>query len=195
VSGPGALGTFVKHEGLPVATAAMLLIPACTLTAMAAAVSWSHRRGRNPKLETLPILIAAFAGLLLVILASTDSVHRIDFGSANTEDGAFIASAAATIWLVGALWLPRVRRIGALLVTLGTFGVWSSFVTLHLLKGGTSLSAIASSSGLVWAIVAVAAAGLAAASFVAALGLLGMALIRRRPAALPAGSQPASRRV
>jgi len=38
VSGAGALGTLVKHEGLPVATVAMALVPACAVVSKMAPV-------------------------------------------------------------------------------------------------------------------------------------------------------------
>jgi hypothetical protein len=192
VSGPGALGTFVKHEGLPVATAAIALVPACALVVMSAAVAWTNPNTRNPRLETTALLIAAFAGAVLVILQATDGVHRDNFGSAKTEDGAFAAAVVASFWLAGGLWLARARRTGALLIAVSTLIVWYSFVTLHLVKGGTSMSQIASTSGPIWAIIDVAAAILAAASFLMALALLVLSLIRRKRAAVRAPGPYAS---
>src|SRR2546429_5048121 len=49
------------------------------------------------------------------------TLFRSDFGSATPEDGAFAAAVAIILWLVGALWLARARRTGALLIMLGTF--------------------------------------------------------------------------
>jgi len=193
VSGPGALGTFVKHEGLPVATVAMALVPACALVVMSAAVSWTNPRARNPRLDTIAVLVASLAGAALVILQATDGVRRIDFGTANTEDGAFAAAVIASLWLAGGLWIARLRRTGALMIAVATFIVWYSFVTLHLVKGGTSLSEVASMSGVIWALISAAATVLAAASFLFALGLLGMSIVRRKPSAIAAGSQPARR--
>jgi hypothetical protein len=193
VSAAGALGTFVKHEGLPVATVAMTLVPACAVVVITAAVSWTNPRGRNPRLETLPLLVAAFLGAALVILQATDSVHRADFGRANVEDGAFAAAVSASLWLLGGLWIARVRRTGAILIALATFIVSYSFVTLHLVRGGTTMSEIASTSGPVWAVISVAVAVLAAASLLLAVGLLAVSIIRRKPAALPGGTQPAQR--
>ncbi len=190
VSSAGALGTFVKHEGLPVATAAMALVPACAVVVISAAVCWTKPRGRNPRLDTVPLLLVAVAGAALVILQATDGVHRLDFGSANTEDGAFAAAIAASLWLLGGLWIARVRRTGALLTALATFIVWYSFVTLHLVKGGTSLNEIASSSGTIWAVISVAAAVTAAASFLVALGLLALTIVgsRRSTPVVPASA-------
>jgi hypothetical protein len=193
VSSAGALGTFVKHEGLPVATVAMALVPACTVVVISAAVSWTKPGGRNPRPETLPMLFAALLGAALVILQATDGVHRADFGRANVEDGAFAAAITASLWLVGGLWLARVRRTGALIVMLATFIVWYSFVTLHLVKAGTSLSEVASTSGPIWAVISFAATVLAGASFLVALGLLVLSILRRKPGAVPVGKQPARR--
>jgi len=120
VSGAGALGTFVKHEGLPVATVAMALVPACALVVMSAAVSWTNPSARNPRQETIALLLASLLGAVFVILQATDGVHRTDFGTANTEDGAFAAAIVASLWLAGGLWIGRVRRTGALLIVVAT---------------------------------------------------------------------------
>lgn len=193
VSAAGALGTFVKHEGLPVATVAMALIPACALIVMSAAVAWTNPKGRNPRLETIALLVASVVGATLVILQATDGVHRIDFGTANTEDGAFAAAIVASLWLAGGLWVARVRRTGALLIAVATFIVCYSFVTLHLINGGTSLTEVASTSGVIWAVISAAATVLAAASFVVALTLLALAVVRpRRSKTAPAA--PAAQR-
>ena len=180
VSGPGALGTFVRHEGLPIATAAMALVPACATVIMSAAVCWTNPRARNPRLETVAVLLASIAGAAFVILQATDGVHRIDFGTANTEDGAFAAAIVASLWLAGGLWIARVRRTGALLIAVATFIVCYSFVTLHLFQGGTSLQEIASKSGVIWVWISGAATVLAAASFVVALTLLVLSVLRPR---------------
>lgn len=192
VSGPAALGTFVKLEGLPVATVDMALVPACALVVMSAAVAWSNPRGRTTRLETLPILIAALIGAILVILQATDDLHRADFGSANLEDGAFAAAVLATAWLAGGLWIARVRRTGAILIALSTFIVGYAFITLHILGSGTSVSEIASKSGVIWAAIAGATAVLAGASFLLAVGLFVWSFARPRRARLPA-SQPVRR--
>jgi hypothetical protein len=193
VSGPGALGTFVKHEGLPVATVAMALVPACALTVMCAGVSWTNPRARNPRLETVALLVASVIGAALVILQATDGVHRIDFGKANIEDGAFAAAIVASIWLAGGLWIARVRRTGALLIALATFIVGYSFVTLHLVRGGTTVSEIGSTSGAIWAWISAAATVLAAASFVLAVGLLVLSLVRPARAIRSGAGQPIRR--
>ena len=196
VSGAGALGTFVKHEGIPVATVAMALVPACALVVMSAAVSWTNPSARNPRQETIALLLASLLGAVFVILQATDGVHRTDFGTANTEDGAFAAAIVASLWLAGGLWIGRVRRTGALLIVVATFIVWYSFVTLHLVKGGTSVREIASTSGVIWALISAAATVLAGASFVVALTLLALALVRpgrsKQPQTAPA-AQRASR--
>lgn len=193
VSGPGALGTFVKHEGLPVATAAMALVPACAAVILSAAVCWTNPKGRNRRLETAALLVAACAGAVLVILQATDGLHRADFGTANVEDGSFAAAVVASLWLAGGLWIARVRRSGALLIAVATFIVWYSFVTLHLVKGGTSMSEVATKSGIIWVLISAAATVLAAASFLLTLGLLVMSVVRRQPTAIAAGSQPVRR--
>ena len=180
VSGPAALGTFVKHEGLPVATAAMALVPACALIVISVGVCWTNPKARNPRLETIALLVASLAGAALVILQATDGVHRIDFGTANTEDGAFAAAIVASIWLAGGLWVARVRRTGALLIAVATFIVCYSFVTLHLVNGGTSMSEIAAKSGVIWVLISAAATVLAAACFVVALTFLARSVLRPR---------------
>jgi hypothetical protein len=177
-SGTGALGTFVKSEGLPVATVAMGLLVACVLTVVSAAVLWGNPKGRDRRLDTLPLLLVAAAGAVLVILQATDGVHRDSFGSSNTEDGAFAAAVTASLWLLGGWWIARARRVGALLIILATFIVWYSFLTLHLLKGGIPLSVVATKSGVIWAVFSASAAILAAASFLTALALFVLAILR-----------------
>jgi hypothetical protein len=181
-SAPGAMGGFVRLEGLPVAPVAMGLLCACIVSVIIATVAWGTPRGRVRRLDTLPLLLAAVVGAVLVILQATDGVHRDNFGTANTEDGAFAAALTASVWLLGAFWIARLRRVGALIIVLATFIVWYSFVTLHLLKGGTSLSEIASKSGLAWAVFATSAAIVAAASFLVALALFAVAVVQRRRA-------------
>ena len=178
VTGPWVIDTYVKDEGLPVATVLIALLPACALTAMAAVVSWSHSSGRNPRLETVPLLVVAVVGAIVVVLHATDNVQRADFGSAKPEDGAFAAAVAVILWLAGALWIACARRTGAILMALGTFIVWYSFVTLHVIAG-TPLTTIASQSGWIWAGVAPGCAVLALASFLAALTFLAFDVVRR----------------
>jgi hypothetical protein len=186
-AGSAALGSFVKSEGLPVATAAMGLLCACVVTVVAAAVAWGNAQGRDRRLNTLPLLLIAVAGAALVILQATDGVHRDSFGTATTEDGAFAAAVTASLWLLGGLWIARLRRVGALIIMLATFIVWYSFIGLHLLKGGTTLSQVAAKSGVVWAVFSAAAAILAAASFLVAFALFVVAVVqRRRPKSAPA---------
>jgi len=84
------------------------------------------------------------------------------------------------------------RRTGALLTALATLGVCYSFLTLHLAKGGTSLSLIATKSGLVWAIIAVAVTILAAASLLTALVFFALAVVPPRSKSAPAAAQRAS---
>lgn len=180
-AGAGGLGTFVKTEGLPVATVAMGLLCACVLTVVSAAVAWGDPRGRYRRLDTLPLLLVAVVGAVLVILQATDGVQRDTFGSSSTEDGAFAAAVTASLWLLGGLWIARVRRVGALIIMLATFIVWYSFIGLHLVKGSTSLSQVAAKSGVVWAVFSAAAAILAAASFLVALALFAIAVARGRP--------------
>jgi hypothetical protein len=181
VSAPWDIHILSLHEGLWTAAVLMAILPACALTAMAAVVSWGHPKGRIRRLETLPLLIVALAGTILVILYETDSLRRGDFGSANAEDGTFAAVAAAILWLVGAFWMARVRLVGAILVALGSFILAYSFITLHVVAG-TPVSGIAKTSGWLWAGVGLAMATLAAASFVAALAFLVAPLLRRQSA-------------
>jgi hypothetical protein len=166
------------HEGLAVAAVLMALLPACALTAMAAVVSWGHPNGYDPRPRTLPLLLVSVVGTILVVLHATDNLRRVDFGTANAEDGTFAAVVAVMLWLVGALWIARVRRIGAISIALGTFMVWYSFITLHVVHG-TSVSTIAAQSGTIWAGIALGMATLAAASFVTALAFLVEPLVRR----------------
>jgi hypothetical protein len=192
-AGPASLGSFVKSEGLPVATVAMGLLCACVLTVVTAAVAWGNARGRDRRLNTLPLLLLAVAGAVLVILQATDGVHRDSFGTANTEDGAFAAAVTASLWLLGGLWIARLRRVGALIIMLATFIVWYSFIGLHLLKGGTTLSQVAAKSGVIWAAFWASATILAAASFLVAFALFAAAVVqRRRPR--PAPAAPAAQR-
>lgn len=193
VTGPGELFTFAKQEGLAMATADMALVLACTVVVMAAAVSWTNPRRRSRRFETLPLLLVALVGGLLVILTATDGVHRDKFGAMNPEDGSFIATAAASIWLAGGLWIARVRRTGAFLIALAAVVVCYTFVMVHYAKGGTPLSVVAAESGVVWAVIAAAAVILAAASFLVVLGLLALPIIRRKPTVVSAGTQPARR--
>jgi hypothetical protein len=180
VSAPWEIDVYAKREGLAVAAVLIALLPACALTTMGAIVSWSHPRGRLRQLETLPLLLVSLLGAILAVLHTTDNVGRKDFGTATPEDGAFAAAVAVILWLVGALWLARARRTGALLIMLGTFILADGFITLHLL-GGTPLSGIASKSGVVWAGIALGMATLAVASFVAALTFLVAGLAPRGP--------------
>jgi hypothetical protein len=193
VSGPRGLSILVRQEGLPVAPAAMGLVTACILIMISAAVAWGNARGRDRRLTTLPLLLAALLGAVLVILQATDGVHRDSFGSANAEDGAFAAAVTAALWLLGGLGIARLRRVGALMIALATFIVWYSFIGLHLLKGGTTLSAVAAKSGVIWAVFSAGAAILAAASFLVALALFAVAVVRsRRAKSAPAA--PAAQR-
>src|SRR5260370_4409004 len=61
-AGPASLGSFVKSEGLPVATAAMGLLCACVLTVVAAGVAWGNPEARDRRLNTLRLLLLAVAG-------------------------------------------------------------------------------------------------------------------------------------
>jgi len=190
-----AIGSYVLKEGLPVAAALIGLVVACVITMMAAIVCWGHATGTYRRRETLPILIVAAIGALLAVLEATDNVHLAGkalpgFGTTGAEDGAFVAAIVAALWLIGGLWIARVRRTGALLIALAAFMVCYSFVILHV-RGGTPLNVIATKSGMIWAVIAVALTVLAAASLVAALAILAFSIVRRKPAAAPAGTQTA----
>jgi hypothetical protein len=190
VVGPADIDTFWKAEGLPVAGVDMALIPACVLVISSAVVCWSTPRGRVRRLTMLPVLIVALLGAVCVLLQATDDIRRADFGAANAEDGTFAAAVLSTGWLIGGLWIARARRTGALIIAVSTAGVWFSFVTVHLVKGGVTIDTIASRSGVVWAMVAAGATILAGASFLFSLGLLALSIVRpvRQPAAEPAKS-------
>jgi len=176
---PFDIHVYSLREGLWVAALLMAILPATALTAMAAIVSWSHPTGRIRNPRTIPLLFVSVIGAILVILNATDSLRRVDFGTANPEDATFAAVASVILWLVGAFWIARVRRVASILIALGTFIVWYPFITLHVVSG-TSISAIASNSGPVWAAIALAMATLAAASFIAALALVVDPLVRRQ---------------
>lgn len=191
--GAVSMTDFVKLEGLPIVAVDMALLVACITVVISAGVAWTNPKGRNRRIDTLPVLIAALLGATLVILQATDDFGRTDFGSANPEDGAFAAAILAALWLVGGLWIARVRRTGALLIVLATFGIWYSFVTIHLLEGGTSPNAIVAKSGWFWALVGAGAAILAAASFLVSIGLLVWSFVPRKRAATSRASQPVRR--
>jgi hypothetical protein len=197
-SSAGAIGSFVRMEGLPVAPALMGLVLACVLTIMAALVGWGHATGYPGGRETLPLLIVATVGALLAILEATDNVHLAGnalpgFGTTTAEDGAFVAALTASLWLIGALWIASMRRTGAVLTALATFSVCYSFVTLHLAKGGTTLSLIATKSGLIWELIAVAVAILAAASLLGALVFFAVAILAPRRSTSAPAAERASR--
>src|SRR2546423_662579 len=150
----------------------------------------SGRRRSGPFL--LPArLVLLGSGVLALGLAAFNLFHEFHAGQV---DGVYtiIAAVVAAIWLVGGLWVGRVRRTGALLIALATFGVAYSFLSLHLIAG-TSVTEIQSTSGTGWAVVAAAAAVLATASFLIALGLVIVSLVRRRPTAVAATAQAARR--
>jgi hypothetical protein len=173
-SSSGAIGSFVRMEGLPVAAALMGLVLACVITIMAALVGWGHATGYSRGRGTLPLLIVAMTGALLAILEATDNVHLAGiglpgFGKTTAEDGAFVAALTATLWLIGALWIAWMRRTGAILVAAATFGICYSFV------------------------IAVAVAILAAASLLAALVFLAFAVLAPSPAT-SAPAAPAAQR-
>jgi hypothetical protein len=194
VSGTAALSAYARHEGLPVAAAVMGLVPACALVFMSAIVSWSHPTGRIRRLDTLALLIAAVLGTILAVLSTTNSLERSDFGAGNPEDFLFIAAITAAAWVVGGFWIARVRRTGAIVIAVATFNVWFSFMALHLSTGGTPTSQIGARSGVAWEAIALAAPTLALASFVMALGILALAVIRPRRRAPAAATVPSSRR-
>jgi len=180
VSSAAALSTFVKHEGLALATVDMALIPCCLMVVFGAAVAWTNPRGRYRRLDVVPLVVASLAGAVLVILQATDALHRSDLGSGTPEDGAFAAAVFASLWLAGGLWISSRRRTGALMIVVAGFAVAYSFVTLHLVPGGTTVAQIAAASGTGWAALAAATAVLAAASLFVALGILAGTVIRRR---------------
>lgn len=185
-----SLENFVKKEGVTMAPVDMVLLLACIMLVIGAAAAWTSPNGRNHQLATLPLFMASLVGAALVIAQASDDFRRTDFGSANPEDGAFAAVILAALWLVGGLWISSVRRTGALFIALATFGVWYSFVTLHVVSG-TTVNQIASNSGLVWAISAAGAAIVAAASFLVVTGLLAWSFVRRKPPS--AAAQPVRR--
>jgi hypothetical protein len=89
--------------------------------------------------------------------------------------------------------MARARRTGGLMIIVATFIVWYSFLTLHLVRGGVPLSEIASKSGLVWAVIAAAAAVLALASLLMALTVLTLPRWPSRGATRTGEPRPARR--
>jgi hypothetical protein len=194
VTGPAGMSAFVKSEGITAAPVLMTLMVTCLLTFVTAIVSWSHPTGRLKRVRMLPFLLSSAVGAILVILYATDSVQRDDFGTASIEDGTFAAVVSATFWLLGGLFIGRVRKTGALLIGLGTFMATFSFTALHLAKGTHSIAEIAARSGPAWAVVATAMAGLAYICLACSLTLLLVTLLlRRRSAERPAVAAPVRR--
>jgi hypothetical protein len=179
VVGPNDIDVLWKAVGLPVAPVEMGLIAASIIVVISAVVAWGSPTGRAPELESLPVLIVAVAAAVLVILQATDTLQRDQFGASNPEDGTLTAAIFAAGWLLGALWMASAQRLGALLVALTTFAVWFSFVTTHLLNGGTPITAIAKRSGAPWAVIDASAAILAAASFVFSVVVLVLLTVRQ----------------
>lgn len=141
----------------------------------------------------LPFLLTSILGAALVILYTTDSVRRADFGTANPEDGTFAAVVCATFWLYGGLWVARVRKTGALLIALGTFMATFSFTALHLTKGSHSVAEIASQSGPAWGVIATAMAALAYICLACSLTLLlATIFVQRRSSNKPAAAAAAA---
>ncbi len=178
VNGPAAISGFARSEGLSVVPVLMALVVSCMLTVMTSVVCWTHPTGRLRRVSLLPLLLGSIAGATLVILSATDTVRRDDFGTVSQEDGTFAAAISATLWLIGGLWIGRVRKTGALLILIGTLMALASFTSLHLVKGSHGLADISAVSGPAWAVVATAMAGLAAASLLVALAILAASLIR-----------------
>jgi hypothetical protein len=176
VTAPYDIDVYAGKEGLALAGVLIALLPACALTMMAAIVAWTHPRGRLRSLKTLPVLVVSLLGAVLAVFQVTDSVRRKDFGAQLPEDAAFVAAVGISLWLIGAFWIGRARRRGALALMLGTATIVYPFIALHIV-GPSSVSAIAAKSGLLWAGVALAMATLASASFLAALTLLLQSLI------------------
>src|SRR6266702_1224789 len=133
-------------------------------------------------------VLLLFSGLLALALSVFNLFHELHAAEVD-RNYTIVALAIGVVllasiilafwgWLVGGLWIARVRRTGALLIALATFMICYSFVILHV-RGGTPLGVIATKSGLIWAVIAAAVAILAAASLVAALGLLVIPIVRR----------------
>jgi len=194
VIGPNDIDNFWKTEGLPVATADMGLFVACVLVVFAAVVCWSTPRGRSSKLDTVPVLIVALIGAVLVILQATDQIHRTAFDGFNAEDGTFIAAVLASTWLLGGLWMARVRRVAALLIAVATFFVAFSFLSQHLLPGATPIDTVAKDSGVAWAAYATGAFILAGASLLFSVGVLLLGLLPRRKRKGESGDDAVMRR-
>ncbi len=194
VIGPNDIDNFWKIEGLPVATADMGLFVACVLVVFAAVVCWSTPRARSSKLDTVPVLIVALIGAVLVILQATDQIHRAAFDGFNAEDGTFIAAVLASTWLLGGLWIARVRRIGALVIAVATFFVAFSFLSQHLLPGATPIDTVAKDSGVAWAAYATGAFILAGASLLFSVGVLLFGLLPRRNRKRESGDEAVIRR-
>src|SRR5205085_2266229 len=180
------------------------LLPARVVLVIAGAVAVAlgsvnlFHEWRAAQVDNVYVAAAAAVGVvwLLALITAFRGWRASVFITALTafvEFGVFAAAVLASVWLAGGLWISRVRRTGAVLILVATFGVWYSFVTLHLVSGGTSVQAIAKHSGLGWAAVAAAAAVLAAASFIAAIGILVWSIVRN-PGLAKATKAPVRRR-
>jgi hypothetical protein len=172
----------------------MLLEVACAISFVTAIVCISNPRGTIQRLESFPFLLVALAGASALILHAADDIGRKGFGAIGIEDGVAVASITATIWIIGALWMAGAPRLGAVLVALATANVVIPFITLHLAKGGVSLSQIAKQSGAGWAVLAAAMAILAAASLIGSVTWLLWKLAPQARARLARKPKPAPSR-
>lgn len=191
--GVNAIEFLLPTRGLGLAVNLMLLEVACALCFVTAIICASNPFGASRRLESFPLLLAALAGVSALILSSADAASRHGFGTLNVEDGLLLTVIAATLWIIGSLWMAGAPRLGALVVIVATASVVIPFVPLHLVNGGTSMQQLADKGGLGAAIVAAAAFVLAGASLVVSVGLLVRSAIPRKRASAPPATQPVRR--
>jgi hypothetical protein len=167
-----AIGVFaveflVPSLGLGFAIDLLVLIVVCLLSAVSAVVCASSAFHRSRRLQSLPFLLLALAGASVSLLHAADDIGRHGFGSFSIEDGLMLTALAATVWILGALWMAGAPRIGALLVMAASGYIAASFVVFHLLPSGVTIDRIARTSGI-------GAAGIAAATgIIAGTSLIG----------------------
>jgi hypothetical protein len=182
--GPTDLSTLAPTQGIGFTIVLVFLGTACLMTLVVAIVYTTNPDGQARRLRSLPLLGVSLAGAVLLLLHAADDVPRKGFGGLSVEDGTLIAVVTAAVWVVGAMWMASALRRGAILVAGATLNVWWPFYTLHLAPSGVSLDAIRHQSGLIFVLVAAAAAISAAYGFVVAVLWLGLASIPWRVRAL-----------
>jgi hypothetical protein len=162
---------------------------ACVIGFVAAIVAISNPRGVGRNLAAFPFLLVALAGSFCLLLHSADDIVGKSFGRLSVEDGLMFAVIAASLWIIGALWMAGSRLLGALFVLLASAYVVISFATLHLARGGVGLDQIDKQNGVGAAVLAGAMTVLAAASLIGSLVWLGSRLMPKARQFLATRSQ------